>query len=848
MTTIKALYILIAMFISIEAAWATIPAVPIAVNAELKDSIVTLRWQQPNNGGTPTGYKVYYDTDTHQNLMRDSMFTLVNSTSSKSMQFPLSFFQLGNPVHVFTVTAYNNDGESAKSEAEYCTFYYDYGFQEYSLITGDANSTFMYLSPEYTTSFLIDVDSAVSQVALPPIPLNVFLRTVTDIQFSIEYSDISGATINPNTGAVQTTIPSVPGFYTIVVNAAWQTMSYSFPLTFNIIQTPNIQFTENPPLVVQPNTMYQGYATAIHRKNPNAIFQYSLYDAPTGMTIDNASGFVSYNVPSNGENYFEFVVIATDQSGEQGYASFAVIIAEKRITANGGFAGSTGIGIPFEIHGAPVLVSGQDIGGSSDFDFTLLNAPEGMRLEQSDSSVTWSRKIIWTPQESGLKEFGVIVSGKNGVWGADTARFQIYVDDIYRISNQAPSFTDVQSTFEYTPIVKNQRDSIVNNLRYEPVYIATLNTELDVVDPNYFTNGTVDFDSTTGKVIWNPTNSGFLYVSARVFRGDAYVLDYVIKLYALDLSSIDTAAVTFATYPQTMVQPNQPWSYTPALQNQYLGRYVDAVFELDQAPNGMQIDSSKTITFTPTQEGIYDVMLRGTSVSDGKATMQPFMLISLQHTQPTVSNGTFLFVPYNWCEVGKNINQFNEVGLFNQYMVESLDSISVPYNVSDVRYAIESAPNGFSIDSITGAISWIPTEQGIYTVTVKAYHPQYGGIARVTMSYVAYAMPEKTMALLVKGMPKRTTSVEDFTSNKRSLQVYPMPATTYATIKLPHLQNTDRVTYNLCDMKGTVVLEGNESISNGTIQLSIDSLPQGSYVLFITANKEKLATPFIIQR
>jgi len=760
--------------------FATIPGVPTNINARLDGSSIILTWQAPTSGGTPTGYKLYYDGDSYHNSYRDPQFTVRTMVTGTSKSVLVSSLDPSFNIHAFAVSAYNSSGESSLSEGEYTLLSMDYNTGDTVLLTGDGTSNFMAIA-QTELHQEIDIYSQNDTVIFPPLNIGILLNKSAIVQYSFK-TNPAGMTLDNKTGAVTYIAPNAIGTYSAIVVASWQSMRLEIPVTVSVFQSPDLEFVDYPVMVARSGSLFRTQLTARHKSDPTAVIRYELSpNSPSGMTIDSVSGVMEYRVPSNDkETAIDITVLARCQGNCIGiYGDFQLIVTEKRVKAYGTPIGSAVVGTSFGFNSSQISIYAQDVaGGSGSFQFSLVNAPSGMKLVDGDSAYTWVKYIDWTPTQVGTYAFDVIVKGINGVWGSDTVRYEVVIYDTYTVSNLAPSFTDVNQTMTYLPIVKNSSGDIVTNLRFEPTIITTLNTELEIVDPDYFTNGIVEFDSTNGKLRWTPVATGFLYFTGNILDGDRVVAYYYAKVYSFDLSKVDTAEIVFATFPNTVIKPGQQWQYSPSMVNKYLGTQLEASFSLDQGPAGMVVDSSSYFTWTPTSTGIYEVVIEA-QTANNKKDMQPFMILVANNYEPNNMNGKFNMYPYNWCQVGENIKNAYGIGIdfLNRFEVAVLDSTQEDIDLSEVRYILEEGPAGMSIDSVTGVVDWTPTQQGVWDVTVKAFYPNKEGVARVTLSFFAFDMPEKTVSMLVKRSPKKVTSVE--TEQNRisaKLSVAPMPA------------------------------------------------------------------------
>lgn len=200
------------------------------------------------------------------------------------------------------------------------------------------------------------------------------------------------------------------------------------------------------------------------------------------------------------------------------------------------------------------------------------------------------------------------------------------------------------------------------------------------------------------------------------------------------------------------------------------------VFSLDSAPSGMSINSSSgLISWTPTEAqgpGTFTVTVRvtdGSSLTDTKSFTLTVNEVNLAPTLTIPSNATI-----------------NELAAYTA--TASATDPDLPDNI--LTFSLTTSPSGMAIDSLSGLITWTPTEAqgpGTYTVTV-----------RVTDNGSGSLYDEKTYTLTVDEV--------------NSAPVLPSPSN--ATI-------TARVLYTLTNPGSDVDLPAN------TLTYSLDEYPTG---------------------
>ncbi|MBL7999428.1 MAG: hypothetical protein JNL32_12430, partial [Candidatus Kapabacteria bacterium] len=436
----------------------------------------------------------------------------------------------------------------------------------------------------------------------------------------------------------------------------------------------------------------------------------------------------------------------------------------------------------------------------------------------------------------------------------------IQVIDVIDISTEAPRFTSINQKMTVIPQVKNRSNGQVpTGLKFVITNLNTFRFDFDNGFPDSlgFENGVVTFDSTNGKIEWTPVVEGYIYASGYIEKDGLMISGGQFGFYthAIDFTKRDTSEVMFSNYPTTSLKPGEAWSFKPSVANRYTGVELNATYKLAAgAPQGLTYDSTtKTFSWTAPQKGMYSVFIDAIA-ENGSTVNMPFMLLVADHISPTISSGNFSLLPWNWAHVGDSYDStFNYFGFHNKYMVATLDSLqgTDEFDIDDVRYKLEAGAPGMTLDSVTGKVSWTPTQQGVWDVVVKAYHTTRGGVARVTLSFFAFDMEPEAVGLLVRGRRSGTTSVkeEPLVTSMTNMTVAPMPVADAATITLKEQRTDIPVLLRITDMNGTTVYQSLEQpLSGGRYQINLDRLAQGTYLLSAEQANKRSATPLVIVR
>lgn len=856
---------LLAMVITTVSVLATVPNKPTNPNVKYNNQTksLTLSWDAPNGGGTPTGYKVYFDEDTDGNVVREydraPNYRLMKTTTgtATSTSISLDGFSFYSIYRVLRVTAYNSSGESAKSESEYFYVTTDHSTGETIVMTADGNGDFMFDSGHAITSLSFDINdpSQSDTINFTGLGVKIPIDNTADVQYSLVDAP-AGMTVDPVTGNV-TWIPSRQvGVFTATHVTTWENMRKERKLQVEVFRSANAVFTNSAPLVAKPNTVYTFDHNAKDKTDPNAVITYSLQNQPNGMTIDPATGIVDYsNTSLKDGDYINYTIGATSNTdSETKYDYVSIMVVSNRIRAYATYNNPTVFVNQDVTPDMQFGIFANDIGAEDTvFNCRLINAPEGMTIAPY-SRGTFASFITWTPKEMGTFTFQVEVTGTKA-WGKELVELQITVTDQLEVVIDPPRFVAVGKKMKFTPTIRYKSGKKVEGITFEGInYESFLFDIFNGGSPDSLGNGIVTFDSTNGSIEWTPSGEGFLNLYGTIFINGQYLSSYVFYTYALDFSKRDTSEVMFNTYPTTGIKPNQQWSYTPSLTNRYTCRNISGTYKLKGGPQGVNYDEATgTFSWTPTEKGVYSFIIEGIS-EDGKKTLQPFMVLVAEYFEPVTTKGSFIAQPANWAYVGQSFDSsYFELPIgWNRFMAGSLDSLqgNEPLDLDEVRYKLEMSAPGMKLDSVTGAVDWTPTEQGVWDVVVKAYHPTRGGVARMHLSFFAFDMPKEQVKDLVRGRRDGVSSVDETPETTAfPVSIAPLPAVGTINVTVPMAVSGSELRFRITDIAGNTLLQTTEqALQGGRYSINLDRIAQGMYLLVVEQNNKRSATPLVIVR
>jgi hypothetical protein len=528
----------------------------------------------------------------------------------------------------------------------------------------------------------------------PPTMTSIAITTATDdvlYTYDVEASDIdsgdtltyglsvfpTGMTIDTITGLIEWTPNDDhigPNSVTVLVsdgNGGSDTQSFTITVS-DANDQPTIISTA-PTAAIEDSQ----YTYDVEVLDPdNNILNFSLTTNPNGMTIDSATGLILWTPTNDEVGSNNVVVLVIDGNGGSDTQSFSIVVSN--------------VNDPPTITSIPITTATEDFTYSydveaSDIDsgdtlaFGLSSVLEGMQIDTATGMITWTP----TNDHVGLNDVEVFVVDGNG--GNDSQLFAITVSN----SNDAPTITSTPNTagFEDTE------------------YTYNLNaTDIDLQDTLTYSLTTypdgMTIDSTTGVITWTPTNSqvGSNSVTARVRDGNS-ALD--IQSFSITVSNVNDppeitqAAVTTATQDTLYL-------YNVAANDIDVGDTL--TYGLSAFPVGMTINASTgSISWTPTdaQVGGHSVTVEVTDES-GEGDSYTFIITVSNVNDPPV----FTSQPV--------ITATEEIEYLYEVEAEDLDDDSL-------TYSLLSYPEGMVIDSGSGTISWIPTNDqvGAIPVTVR---------------------------------------------------------------------------------------------------------------------------------
>ncbi len=547
-----------------------------------------------------------------------------------------------------------------------------------------------------------------------------------------------GMTIEALSGLIRWT-PTKAGSFDVSVNATALLGSDTQAFTI-IVSDPAV-----PPVIVstavttaRAKVEYQYDVNATGVPDPT----YALTTAPTGMAIDPVTGLIVWTPETAGD--VDVVVQAANTAGSTSQA-FTIAVSDA-------FAPPviTSSAITSAVVGQPYNYDVQASGNPAPT-FLLEEAPAGMTINETTGVITWSPSAVGTypvaieasnTQGTDDQSFSIIVSlplAEPTITSSPSLEATVGQNYSYVVSatgNPTPTFAltagpagmtlDATSgQIAWTPAVAGSFNVSIraSNSQGEDVQSFTIIASLPLVAPtinsnpvrtatagqsySYNVNASgnpnpvyglstapagMTINAANGVIDWTPAEPGTFAVTVEASNSagnDTQSFDIEV--------SEPLSAPTITSSPSTQTFVGQEYTYdleatgNPA-----------PTFLLTNAPEGMTIDAqSGLITWMPNATGTFNVAVRANN-SRGSASQ----LFSINVSQ-TLASPEFTSTPV-------------ETATVNQAYRYDVDAVGNPAPT----YALQTAPEGMTIQSTTGVIAWTPGNAGSYDVIVDATNSQ----------------------------------------------------------------------------------------------------------------------------
>jgi fibronectin type 3 domain-containing protein len=477
------------------------------------------------------------------------------------------------------------------------------------------------------------------------------------------------------------------------------------------------QITSTPLTTASEGVVYSYTVTATAMGSGNSIAAYALAVKPNGMSINPATGTITWTPDYTQAGSMNVTVRVTDALGVTAIQSFVIAVANDsqlpRITST---AVTTCYGVTCTVGQTyQYQVSAYDPEGNS-LSYALTNAPAGMAISAA----------------------GLIS------WTADTGTNSVTVSVGNGSKSQTQSFTIPVTAYHPLAITSTPNTSAVNGAPYS-YQLTVTNSDNYPLSYTLTTAPAGMTISPSGTIAWVPSSaqSGDHQVTVQVSDGSS--IAPVSQSYTLTVSQYNVPAVT--AIPSQTASEGVLFSYQVVATAPLGGPLT---YSLSGAPNGMSISAVGLISWTPAAgQGVsgvtVTVRVQAGSVSANSATRSftlnaPY-ISSTPGTTPRAS-----------------------VGVLYSYTVTA-NSAGCSGSCTPLGYALINSgatppPTGMTINASTGLVSWTPVagQTGYIPVTVKATFGTSGTIATQTFNISVPAIVSTPLVSAAVGSDYSTTA------------------------------------------------------------------------------------------
>ncbi len=472
------------------------------------------------------------------------------------------------------------------------------------------------------------------------------------------------------------------------------------------------QITSTPVTVASEGVPYSYAVTAIAKGAGNGIASYALAVKPNGMSIDPATGVITWTPDYSQSGTMNVTVRVTDTLGSSAIQSFVIAVANDtqlpRITSS---AVTTCFGVTCTVsqnYRYQIVASDPEGNGLA---YSLTAAPAGMAIDQSGL-------ITWTAAAGANS---VIVSVGNGTKSASQS-FTIPVNPYHPL---AITSTPVTSAVNGAPY--GYQLVVTNSDNYPLSYALTTAPAGMTISPS-------------GTVTWVPSASqgGDSQVVVQVSDGSS--APPVTQGYTLTVSQYNVP--TIPPIPSQTASEGVLFSYQ-VVATAPLGGPLS--YSLSGAPTGMAISPSGLITWTP---------------APGQGASGVTVTVRVQAGDVSANSSTASFslnAPYISSTPGAVPRA--SVGVLYSYTVTAnatgCTGTCTPVSYSLLNTGATPPPTGMAINASTGLLTWTPAagQTGYIPVTVKATFGTSGKIATQSYNISVPAITSTPLLFAAAGSP-----------------------------------------------------------------------------------------------
>jgi len=574
----------------------------------------------------------------------------------------------------------------------------DLGGQIFTISVDNATNLVLFLKTNSAPSLTVPTDQTIDELTTLTVT-----NTATDpdpgttLTFSL-VSPPAGMTIDPLSGVITWTPSEAQGpnttLITVVVRDDAPTplsTTNTFSVTVNEVNSaPSLAGIANQ--TVDELTPLNVSASATDPDLPANTLTYSLDTAPADMTIDSGTGAISWTpAEADGPGVYTVRVAVSDNGAPSLSATntFTVMVNEVNsapsltVPANLTINESTALNVS-------ASASDSDIPMNA-LTFSLPSAPATMTIDPSTGAISW------TPTEAD---------------GPAVYTIKIAVtDDGTPALSVTNSFSVTVNGMNHAPSLFVPADQTIDEL-------TALNVSASAIDPDVsnmlvFSLGAHPSGITivpgTGAISWTPTEAqGPSTNVIEVIVTDNGVPPLsVTNAFTVTVREVNAGPVLTTPGDQTIDELTSLNVTNTATDSDFPANTL--TFSLGNHPSGMTItEDTGIIDWTPTEvQGPSSNLVEVIVTDDGS---------------PAISTTNAFVVMVN------EVNSAPSLTVPAKLTINELTALNVSANASDedipsntLTFSLPSAPAGMTIDALTGAISWTPTEAdgpAVYTVAV----------------------------------------------------------------------------------------------------------------------------------
>jgi RHS repeat-associated protein len=509
----------------------------------------------------------------------------------------------------------------------------------------------------------------------------------------------TGMTIDPATGAIAWTPteaqgPSVNTVTVTVTDSATPSLSdtKSFTVTVKEVNTAPA-LAALPDVTLDEQTPMSATAMATDADQPANTLTYSLAAAPTGMTIDPATGAIIWTpTEAQGPSVNTVTVTVTDNGTPTLSDTKSFTVTVKEVNAVPVLSALPDVTLD-ELTALSVTATATDADQPANtLTYSLATSPAGMTIDPATGVISWTPTEAQGPS---VNTVTVTVADNGTPALSDAKSFTVTVKEV----NTAPVLAvlpdvalDEQTALSVTATATDA-DQPANTLTYS---LAAAPQGMTI-------------DPATGTISWTPSEAqgpSVNTVTVTVADNGTPALSDA-KSFTVTVKEVNTAPA-LSPLPDVTIDEQTAFSVT-AIATDIDQPANTLTYSLAAAPTGMTVDpATGAIIWTPTEA-------QGPSVNAVTVTV--------------TDNGTpALADTKSFTMTVKEVNTAPVLSQLSDVTLDELTALSVTATATDadqpantLTYSLATAPTGITIDPATGAISWTPTEaQGpsVNTVTV----------------------------------------------------------------------------------------------------------------------------------